>query len=180
MVAQPANALNQNSTVPGLYNWDGTATTSSTALLQYYTMVGSSANTVQNVAPGTAGWVLTSGGASAYPTYQAPVFTQVPWTDKAISFAAVSRNGYFVTANATATLPALPAQGDIISFAVSSVAGILTIQANTGQMIQIGKAISAAAGTAVSNFNGDSVTLVYQLATTTWLALGPVGTFTVT
>jgi len=33
------------------------------------------------------------------------------WNDEAISFAASSNNGYFVSANATATLPAAPAQG---------------------------------------------------------------------
>jgi hypothetical protein len=85
-----------------------------------------------------------------------------------------------VTATATATLPASPAQGNLIAFEVDSVAGILTIKANTGQILRIGKVVSAAAGTAVSNFQGDSVTFVYRASDTSWQAISCIGTFTVT
>lgn len=104
------------------------------------------------------------------------------WTDKNTSFSAAVGNGYFVTATATATLPASPAQGNTIAFAVDSVSGILTIKANTGQIIQVGLAISAAAGTCVSNANGDSITLVYRAADTKWISAfgGPEGTWTIT
>ncbi len=102
------------------------------------------------------------------------------WIDEAASFNAIAGNGYFVTATSTATLPASPTQGQTISFEVDSISGILTIQANTGQIIQIGKAISVSAGIAVSNFNGDSVTLVYRSADTSWRAISCVGTFTIT
>lgn len=180
MAATPGNALNQNSTTAGLYTWDGTATTSSTAITQYNVLSGASSTTVNNIAPSTSGFVLTSNGASAQPTFQAPVYTQVPWTDKNSSFAAAAGNGYFVTATATATMPGSPTQGQIIQFIVDSASGILTIQANTGQIIRIGRAVSAAAGTAVSNFQGDSVTLVYRTSDTGWFATDCIGTFTVT
>jgi len=39
---------------------------------QYSVPVWSGTNTLQNEAPGTSGWVLTSNGPSAYPTFQAP------------------------------------------------------------------------------------------------------------
>jgi hypothetical protein len=106
--------------------------------------------------------------------------TTFPWTDQSVSFSAVVSNGYFVTATATATLPASPAQGNTISFAVDSVSGILTIQANTGQEIRIGKAVSALAGVALSNFDGDSVTLVFRASDSTWIATSSVGTWSVT
>ena len=179
MAAQPGNAINCNTTTPGLVNFDGTATFTTTGLVQYYTMVGASNRTVQNVAPGTSGWVLTSGGASAYPAYAALPFTKMPWTDEAISFNAVAQNGYFVTATATATLPA-GNQGDMIAFEVDGVGSLLTIQAAGGQIIRIGKAVSAAAGTAVNNFQGDSVTLVYRASDTSWQGISVIGTFTVT
>ena len=154
MVATPSNSFNQNSTSAGLQNWDGVASPSTTALVQYNVPIGASTSAVHNEAPGAAGQVLTSNGASSYPSFQVLPFTQTPLTDKAISFSAAAGNGYFVTANATATLPA-GAQGNIIYFAVDSVAGILTIQAASGQTIRLGKTITAATGTAVSNFNGD-------------------------
>lgn len=181
MAAQPGNAINVNTTTPGLVNFDGTATFTTTSLgAQYDTLTAASNKTVNAVSPGTSGWVLTSGGASAYPAYAAPVFTPMPFTDKAVSFNAASQNGYYVTATATGTMPASPAQGDIITFAVDSVSGILTVTANTGQTLQIGKAISASAGTAASNFNGDSVTFRYRLSDTNWIATDVVGTWTVT
>lgn len=180
MAATPGNAMNLNSTTSGLANWDGVATMSSTGLVLYNVLSGASTNTVNNIAPAGAGTVLTSNGVAAQPTFQALPFTKMPWTDKAISFNAAVQNGYFVTANATATLPGAPAQGDVISFAVDSLAGILIIQANTGQTIQIGKAISATAGTATSNFNGDSVTLVFRASDNNWMSVGgPQGTWTV-
>jgi hypothetical protein len=181
MVATPSNAMNLNSIIPGLVNWDGVASMTTTPLTQYSTLVAATANTVVNITPGTAGQVLTSNGASSNPAYAAVPFNKRPWNDEASSFNALAQNGYVVTASATATLPASPLNGDEIDFIVKSVAGILTIQANTGQFIQIGKAISVTAGIAVSNFNGDSVNLVYDLSTTTWLSNGGVeGTFTVT
>src|SRR5208337_1143213 len=101
------------------------------------------------------------------------------WIDEAVSFNALVNTGYFVTAIATATLPAAPAQGDTIVFSVDT-ASILTITANAGQVIRIGAAVSAAAGTAANNARGDSVTLVYRASDTTWIASAVIGTWTVT
>lgn len=101
------------------------------------------------------------------------------WTDEGLSFNAVSGNGYFITAVATATLPASPSQGDEIDFIVDTTSQ-LTIQANTGQIIRIGAAVSAASGMATNNARGDAVTLVYRSSDTTWLAYSVIGTWTVT
>lgn len=107
----------------------------------------------------------------------------VAWTDKNASFNAAVGNGYFVTATATATLPASPIQGDTIAFTVDTAdrsGPILTITGNTGQKISIGDAVSAAAGTAASHFVGDSVTLVYRASDTTWTSTSVIGTWTLT
>jgi hypothetical protein len=161
MVATPGNAL--NITASGYVVFDGTATFTGR------TFQAGSGISLTN-ASGTAGNTTIATTGSIVGT----------WTDEATNFNAAKNNGYFVTATATATLPASPAQGDTIAFAVDSASGILTITANTGQTIQIGKAKSASAGTAASNFNGDSVTLVYRSTDTNWIATQVIGTFTVT
>lgn len=48
---------------------DNTAVTGTTT--QYNTIVGAGTRSVASVTPGTAGWVLTSNGAAANPSYQA-------------------------------------------------------------------------------------------------------------
>lgn len=107
--------------------------------------------------------------------------SEIVWTDEAVSFNAASGNSYFISANAvTATLPSTPSQGDVISFSVDAVTTNFTITGNTGQKIRIGTALSAAAGTAVNNARGDSVTLVYRSSGTTWIASSVIGTWVVT
>jgi hypothetical protein len=104
-----------------------------------------------------------------------------PWLDEDEDFNALAFHGYFVTATATATLPASAAQGDPIEFAVDSEEGILTIQANTGQFIRIGTDISMSNGTCASNFDGDSIRLIFRLVDTTWICVGaPEGTWNIT
>jgi hypothetical protein len=105
--------------------------------------------------------------------------SSMAWTDENASFNAVAGNGYFVTATATATLPASPSQGDMISFILDT-ANVLTVQANTGQVIRIGAAVSASAGTAASTAIGNSVTLIYRASDTAWIAREVIGIFTVT
>lgn len=101
------------------------------------------------------------------------------YTDEAMSFAAASNNGYFVTGAATATMPAAPSQGDRIEFIVDT-ASTLTVTANAGQTLRIGSSLSAVAGTAANNARGDAVTFIYRAADTEWLALSVIGTWTVT
>lgn len=179
MVARPSNSFNQSSTSAGLQNWDGTATPSTTSLTQYYTLAGASSSTVQNIAPGTSGYVLTSAGASSYPSYQALPYTNMPWTDKAALFTAASQNGYFCTGTFASTMPASPNQGDIIGI-VADGSVTVTVTANTGQYIQVGKNRSASAGTAASNFTGDSLLLVYRASDAVWFSIATSGTWTVT
>lgn len=156
----------------------GTGDTSFTA---YAVIAGGTTSTgaLQSVASvGTSGQVLTSNGAGALPTFQNN--DGIAWTDEGTSFNAVAGNGYFITANATATMPASPSQGNIIAFAVDAAATTVTITANTGQVIRIGTAVSASAGTAANNARGDSVTLVFRSSDNAWIATSVLGTWTVT
>lgn len=128
---------------------------------------------------GTAGQVLTSAGAAALPAWATVNVGSAPWTDEAAPFTAADGNGYFVTATAAATLPATPAQGATIYFIVDATATVLTITANTGQTIRLGTTVSAAAGTAASTAWGDSITLVYRTADTSWIASSVIGNWTI-
>lgn len=104
------------------------------------------------------------------------VTSALPWTDEAISFLASANNGYFCTAALTATLPAAPTQGQIVIIEVDTT-GIVVIQANTGQFIRMGTAITASAGTATSSKRGDTLELVYRSASSTWNSKSTEGTW---
>lgn len=98
------------------------------------------------------------------------------WSDKAISFAALAANGYFVTAAATATLPVAPNQGDTII--INTVTGSdVVIQASAGQTISNGTGSSSVAGTATAANTGNSVILTYRATGLTWRSISTVGTW---
>ncbi len=103
------------------------------------------------------------------------------WTDEALSFAAVSNNGYFVSATATATLPAAPSQGDVVEFVITNIGVTLTIQANAGQFICIGTDLSVVAGNTVGAQLGNSISFTYQASSTTWFSVtAPQGSWVTT
>lgn len=103
-----------------------------------------------------------------------------PWTDTSGAFSPAVENGYFITGTATATLPAAPAQGDTIEFNVIA-AVVLTLQANAGQRVRAASNLSSVAGTCFSDgIIGDSITLVYRTADTTWHAQDFIGSYNVT
>ena len=108
--------------------------------------------------------------------------TITSWVDKAVSFNAVAGTGYFVTAAATATLPASPTQGQIFSFIVDTATpSALTIQSNAGQFIRLGTDISASGGKTVNNSQGDSLELVYRASDQTFFSFtAPTGTWSTT
>ena len=100
------------------------------------------------------------------------------WNDVSGAFSPLAENGYFVTGTATGTLPASPSQGDTIKFVVDHATQDLTIDAPGTQLIRNGIGISSAGGTCTSNAQGDSIVLVYRSATTTWMAIEVIGTWT--
>jgi len=103
------------------------------------------------------------------------------WNDRAISFAASSNNGYFVSANATGTLPAAPSQGDEVEFCITNAGVTLTVQASPGQRVCVGTDLSAVAGTTVATNLGSSISFTYQASSSTWFSVtSPQGTWITT
>lgn len=94
----------------------------------------------------------------------------VTWVDVSGAFNAVASTGYFITATATATLPASPSQGDTIKFFVDTT-DVLTIQLTNSQILRLANGVTSADGTAVSTQQGDSIELVYRAADTCWCAI---------
>lgn len=102
------------------------------------------------------------------------------WNDVSGAFSPLKNNGYFITATATGTLPASPAQGDTIKFFVDTTQK-LTIDAPGTQIIRMGSLVTSAGGTFISTLQGDSCELVYRAADTCWCAIaGFTGTWTLT
>jgi hypothetical protein len=102
------------------------------------------------------------------------------WNDVSGAFSPLKENGYFITAAATGTLPAAPAQGDTIKFFVDTTQ-ILTIKASGTQIIRLGSLVSSAGGTFASTLQGDSVELTYRASDTCWCSIaGFSGTWTLT
>jgi hypothetical protein len=104
----------------------------------------------------------------------------VPWTDEATSFAAVSNHGYFCTAPLTVTLPASPSQGDTINIAVdyaTTLGNAVIVQANTGQTIRTSNMDTSTGGTATNSAQGDALSLVYRTASAEWFSLSTEGSW---
>lgn len=115
--------------------------------------------------------VTTSGSGSTL------TINSVVFTDQAGSTSVTSDSGSFATAAITLTLPAVPAQGELLEFVCTS-ASALVLDAPSTHLIRIGASITSAGGTMTSNAIGDSVTLRYRASDTTWYATSVIGTWT--
>lgn len=151
----------------------------SESVTQHDVLIGGANGAISSLTNGTTGQVLTA-STGADPSWSALPFTQLPWTDESTTFSPAVGNGYFITGNATATLPASPSQGNMISFIVDAAATTVTVTANTGQVIRVGTAVSATAGTAANNARGDALTLIFRSSDSAWIAREVIGTWTVT
>ena len=126
---------------------------------------------------GGAGVVTSATGSTVTIAITGSGFS---WADNSGTFTAVSNNGYFITATSTATLPASPTEGDSVAFIVDTT-DILTITANTGQVIRVGNVATATGGTCVSMDRGDAISIVYRSTGSAWIADGgPQGDWTLT
>lgn len=148
--------------------------TGDTSFTSYSVICGGTTSTgaLQNVSGvGTSGQVLTSNGAAALPTWQAGGSGGMTWVDNPGSITGAANTGYFISVPTTITLPASPSIGTTISFVEYGSANI-TIQANTGQQINIGPNQSAIAGTAADN--GVCILTLVSRATS-WYATSVIG-----
>ncbi len=102
------------------------------------------------------------------------------WSEQNTSFAAAVQNGYFCNAALTVSLPATAGLtiGNTVIIYVDT-PGSVVIQANTGQMIQVGSNISVSGGTATSNTQGSILELIFKPSDTTWHTQSSLGVFNV-
>ena len=133
----------------------------------------------RTLSAGTGISITNGTGVSGNPVISA-TGAGFPWTDVSGAVSASVNNGYFVTATCTSTLPSAPSQGDTIKYIVDNSSQVLTIQASAGKFIRLGNTVTAAAGTAVSTLQGDSIELVYRASDLTWFALASVGQWNLT
>ena len=136
------------------------------------TLYASATNVLSKLSIGSTGQVLTVSGG--LPTWSTPSIIPLTWIDQSTSTTALSNRGYFATAALTLTLPASPSQSDIISIA-SDTAGIVVVQANTGQQIRLGQQISSTAGSATNSLIGDSLNLTYRASDSLWMSISDSG-----
>lgn len=104
----------------------------------------------------------------------------LPWSDQAVSFNAVENNGYFCTAPLTVTLPATPAQGDVVNIAIdftTTPGNAVIVQANAGQTIRTANQDSTVGGTATNTAQGDALSLVYRTVSNEWFSLSTEGSW---
>jgi len=119
--------------------------------------------------------VLGGPGVTITGSASNPIVNSVVYTDQGGSTSVISDSGSFATAGITLTLPATPAQGELCEFVATS-AAVLVIDAPGTQLIRVTNAVSSAGGTATSpGLAGDSLTLRYRTADTTWYTTSVIG-----
>jgi hypothetical protein len=116
--------------------------------------------------------------------FNAPTLQGVSWNTIIAAQSLVPQNGYFIVniVPTVYTLPAVIPFGSIIQIANRGTS-TFTIAQNAGQQIQFGDLTTTigVGGSIASNDTGDSLTLVCNVANTTFELLGgPQGIWTVT
>ncbi len=125
---------------------------------------------------GLTGQFLTSQGGGAAAMSWTPIAAVQTWSDEAITFSPTPQQGYFVTAAATANLPASPQQGDTISITTTTLSAVV-IQAAGSQVLVDGPVSSTSGGTLTATSAGSSITLVYRGGDATWYASSSTGSW---
>lgn len=114
---------------------------------------------------------VTTSGSGDTLTINSVVFTNQGGTTSV-----TSDSGSFATAAITLTLPATPAQGELVEFVCTS-ASALVVDAPSTHLIRIGTLVTSAGGTATSTAIGDALKLRYRASDTTWYAISVIGTW---
>lgn len=126
--------------------------------------------------------ILGGPGITTSATGSTVTINSVVFTNRNTAATVTADSGSFAIAPSTIpvvlTLPATPAQGELLQF-VCTTADILTLQAPAATTIRIGSLVSSSAGTATSTLIGDSLTLRYYATGTAWIATSVIGTWVV-
>lgn len=127
---------------------------------------------------GGIGAATSGSGSTITVTVKNEGFT---WSEQNLSFAAAVQNGYFCNAALTVTLPATAGLviGNTVIIYVDT-PGQVIVQANTGQMIQVGSAISVPGGVADSNTQGAILELIFKPSDSTWHTQSSLGVWSIT
>jgi hypothetical protein len=131
----------------------------------------------------TSGYILTSGGSSAIPSFLQN-FGGITWsTTSSTTIALLSNNAYVTTAGSAvaATLPASPALYDTITIIVNG-AGVVTIGENSGQQMRFGNVTTTVTtGSLANTAQGDVISLRCTTAGASafWIMEKAVGNWTV-
>ncbi|HZY25506.1 MAG TPA: hypothetical protein VFE71_06740 [Bacteroidales bacterium] len=130
-----------------------------------------------NVFGGT-GTSTAASGSTITITVKNEGFT---WSEQNVSFSASVQNGYFCNNALTVTLPPTAGLtiGNTVIIYVDTV-GQVIIQANTGQFIQVGSAISVSGGVADSNTRGAILELIFKPSDLTWHTQSSLGVWAIT
>lgn len=139
------------------------------------TITGNSGGALSPVA---GNWNIFGGpGVTTSGSGNTLTINSVVFTDQGASISVTQDSGSYVTAAITLTTPIGPAQGHELIFVCTN-ASTLVIKAADAQLIRIGSLISSVGGTATSTSIGDSVTLRFRTADSTWYAVSVIGTWT--
>lgn len=170
-----------DATKVGLANFDsarftvdanGFVSTSATGIGQ--TITGDSGGALS---PTAGNWNILGGpGVTTSGSGSTLTINSVVFTDQGGTTSVTSDSGSFATAAITLTLPAVPAQGELVQFVCTS-ASALVVDAPSTHLIRIGSLVTSAGGTATSTAIGDSLTLRYRTSDTTWYATSVIGTW---
>lgn len=125
---------------------------------------------------GGIGTATSGSGSTITITVKNDGFT---WSEQNANFNASIQNGYYCNAALTVTLPATAGLliGNTVIIYVDT-ASTVTIQANTGQLIQVGNQLSSSGGTATSNTQGALLELNFKPSDLTWHTIASMGTWT--
>ena len=140
-------------------------------------LIASGANVITTLAPDTAGYVLTDGGAGVAPSWQANA--DMAWNTEAGATVAMAVNNAYINQAAgltTFTLPAAAAVGSLITVCGQGAGGFKIAQ-NAAQEIQVGDSVSTngIGGYIASTNQYDVVSLVCRETDSTWQAISFIG-----
>ena len=183
-VANNINTLGDATSINIIGNPSTHTLTANVILPAQYDVLASNISSISGITPGAAGTILTSNGASAFPTFQTPP-SLLTWIDVTGTTQTIAVNTGYLADNAglvTFTLPATAPQFSL--FIVQGYgAGGWKIDQNAGQQMILGTGSSTVGvgGSMASTNRYDTVEFIAAVggASTVWVARSCIGNITI-